>query len=418
MPCRSRAIAAWGIAALFFAVAVAAILSTRPMFIARATAEIGKMEISTEGLATVSRVAISGTNRMLPTEIVTRLRSHGTIRRALESLHLPADDAAVAEAAGRVAVRLVAGTTVIETIVRADSQEHAPALAGALFTANEAIRRERRAAVSDALLASLDEAMSELQKESQSTARQIAALELQRPAGAGRYNEEMDRAFVDVASEKARIRATLRRLEAIEPGDVERQMRELDDVSRTAGGEHAFADQAGYMVLREAIAGKLGELARSRARHGESSAPVRGARAELAALHGSLRSYLAGQVVQLRAELAAKESAGDMLDARDLAKSERSRSIEAARAAPEAEALLLRREAIRTQLGKMDIRRRELLVYKAVYEPSLAMLDEPRVSDAPEVAHRAARLVFAGFGALLTGFSLSIVLNRRTLAVM
>ena len=413
-----RVILAWGFAAIIFAAAAAAILSTRPMFIARATAEISRTEVSPDGLATVARVGIAGTNRMVPTEIVNRLRGQGTLRRALQTVHLPSDDAAVADTAKRVAVRLVAGTTVVESIVRAESKEQAPALAGAIFTANEAIRRERRAALADALLASLDEAMSALQKESQSVAARIAALELQRPAGGGGGNVEMDRAFVDVASEKSRLRATLRRLEAIESADVDRQMRELDDVPRTANGEHPFGNLAGYLVLRGAIAGKLGELARRRAQYGENSPQVHSVRAELAALHESLRAYLTGQVAQLRAELSAMESAGDLIDARDLARLERSRAIEVARASPESESLLLRREAIRTQLGRMEQRRSALLVYRDVHEPTLLMLDAPRVTDAPEVAQRSARLVLAAFGALLTGFSLTIIFHRRTLAVL
>ena len=189
-------------------------------------------------------------------------------------------------------------------------------------------------------------------------------------------------------------------------------------VPRTANGEHPFAKLAGYLVLREAIAAKLGELARRRTQHGENSAQVRATRAELATLHESLRAYLTGQVAQLRAELSAMESAGDQIDARTLTRLERSRAIEVARASPESEALLLRREAIRTQMGRIEQRRRALLVYRDVHEPSLLMLDAPHVTDAPEVAQRKARLVLAAFGALLTGFSLTIIFHRRTLAVL
>ena len=415
---RLKILGAWGVAACAFAAAAAAIMATRPMFIGRATAEISRTEISPEGLATFSRVEISGTNRMLPTEIVTRLYSHGTIRRALQMLHLPADDAAVADVAGRIAVRLIAGTTVIESVVRSDTAEEAPALAGTLFTAHDAILRERRAALTDSLLASLDGAMDALRKESQSVAHLIGEMELTKPAGEGRYNREMDRAFVDVASEKARIRATLQRLEAIESSGLDRQVRELDDVARTTDAEHPFTGLAGYEVLRAGIAAKLSELAQRRVQHGENSALVQSTRAEISALHEALRSYLAGQVTQLRAQLSATESAGDTIDARAKAKLERSKAIQVARVSPVSEALLLRREAIRTQLGKMELRRRELLVFKEVYAPSLSLLDPPRVSDAPEVAQRNARLVFAAFGALLIGVSLSIISGRRSLAVM
>ena len=409
---------AWGSAACAFAAAVAAIVTTRPMFIAQATAEISRTEVSAEGLAAFSRVSITGTNRMLPTEIVARLRSRGTIRRALQALRLPSDEAAVDEAAGRIGVRLVGGTTLLETIVRANSREQAPALASALFTAHETLRHERRAALTGFLLASVDEALAALQKESQSVAGQIEKLELQRPAGEGRYTAELDRAFVDLASEKARIRASLQRLEGLAASDPERLVQELEDVARTTGGEAAFANQAGYLVLRAGLAEKAGELARRRAQLGENSAPVQRTRAELAALHDSLRAYLAGQVTQLRARLGALESAGETIDAHAQARLESARAIQVARVSPESEALLLRREAIRAELGKLEMRRRELQVYKEVDEPSLAMLDAPRVSDAPEVALRCARLVLAGFGALLVGFSLTNILDRRALAVL
>ena len=411
-------LAAWGIAACAFAAAAAAIMATRPMFVARATAEISRTEVSAEGLAAFSRVSITGTDRMLPTEIVARLRSRGTIRRALQAARLPSDEAAVDDAAGRIGVRLVAGTTVIETIVRANSREQAPALAGALFTAHETLRRERQTALTGALLAALDEAQAGLQKESQSVARQIEGLELQRPAGEGRYTTELDRAFVDLAAEKAHIRAALQRLEGLAASAPERLVQELEDASRTTGGESAFATQAGSLVLRASLAEKAGELARRRAQGGENSAPVQRTRAELAALHDALRAYLAGQVTQLRARLGALEAAGETIDARARARLESSRAIQVARVSPESEALLLRREAIRAELGKLERRRRELQVYKEVDEPSLAMLDAPRVSDAPEVALRGARLVLAGFGALLVGFSLAIILSRRALAVL
>ena len=412
-----KPVLAWGVAAGAFAAAAAAILATRPMYIAKATAEISRTEISSKGLADFSRVEISGTNRMLPMEMVARVRSHGTIRRALQALKLPADEAAVEEAAGRIGVRLVGGTTLIETDVRATSKTQAPALAAALFTAHEAIRRERRAALTDSLIDSMTAAAAALQKESQTVAGGIAEMELQRPVRDG-GGAELDRAFVDLASEKARIRSTLQRLEAIESADPERQVRELDDVARSETGDQPFAGQAGYAVLRAGIADRLGELARRRAQHGENSAPVQSARAALAALHDSLRGYLAGQVVQLRGRLRAMESAGEMIDARGTARQDRSRAVQVSLVSPEAEALLIRRDAIRAQLAKLEIRRRELLIYKEAYEPSLVPLDEPSVSDSPEVALRSARLVLAGFGALLVGFSLSIIFDRRAAAVL
>ena len=412
-----KLILVWIAAGCAFAATAAAIMATRPMFIGKATAEISRTEISSNGLADFSRVEISGTNRMLPMEMIARVRSHGTIRRALQALSLPSDEAAVEEAAGRIGVRLVGGTTIIETNVRATSREQARALAAALFTAHETLRRERRAALTDSLLVSLAEAAATLQQESQAVASRIAGLELQRPVRDG-GGTVLDGAFVDVASEMARVRATLQRLEAMEPGDLDRQVRELDDAARSAPGEQPFAGQAGYAILRASIAETQGELARRRAQHGENSAPVQSASAALAALHDSLRAYLAGQVTQLRARQRAMAVASEMIDARGTARLNRSRALQVALVSPESEALLLRRDAIRTQLGKLEIRRRELLVYKEAYEPSLTPLDAPRVSDSPEVALRSARLVLAGFGALLVGCSLSIMLGRRAAAAL
>ena len=47
------------------------------------------------------------------------------------------------------------------------------------------------------------------------------------------------------------------------------------------------------------------------------------------------------------------------------------RVLDMALVSPDAEAQLLRREAIRVQLRHMEMRRRELLVYAEVYEPAL-----------------------------------------------
>jgi hypothetical protein len=418
MPRLSTVIIPWSIAAACFAAAAVAILTTRPMFVARAAAEISETDISPEGLAAFTRVEFGATNRMMPNEIVARVRSAGTIQRALQSLHLPADDRAVADAAGRIVVRLVAGTTLIETIVRADSPEAARALAGALLSSHEALRRERRAAMTGALVAALDTAMSELRTESDSVAKKLAVLDVYKPAGAGRYNMELDTASVNVAEESARLQATLDRIESIPKDDPGALARELDDVARASIEGRAVANQEGFLVLRAKLSAKAGELANLRTQFGENSPRVHGAFAELAAIQEALRAYFAGRISQLRGQITAAETAGSAIDARVREKEERARAIQIALVSPDTESLLLRREAIRGQLRKLELRRRELLVYMEVYEPVLTLFDQPRATEAPEVAHRDARLVLAAFGALLVGISLSVALSRRGAAVL
>lgn len=418
MPRLSSAVIAWGVAAACFAAAAAAILTTHPMFVARAAAEISDTAISPEGLAAFTRVEFGATNRMMPNEIVAQVRSAGTIQRALQSLHLPDDERAVADATDRTVVRLVAGTTLIETIVWADSADAARGLAGALLTAHETLRRERRAALTGTLVAALDTAMSELRTESQAVAQKLAVLDVYKPAGAGRYNAELDAAFVDVAAESARLQATLQRIEAIPKDDPAALARELEDVARTSLAGQAVANQEGFLVLRAKLAAKLSDLANLRTQFGEKSARIQGAYAELAAIHEALRAYFAGKLSQIRGQLTASETAGAAIDARVRSKQERAQAVQVALVSPDTESLLLRRETIRTQLRKLELRRRELLVYMEVYQPVLTVFAAPQAGHAPEVAHRDARLVLAAFGALLIGCALSIVLSRRAAEVL
>lgn len=413
MPRLDSRIIACGVAGGCFAISVAGILTTRPMFIARATAELSKTEASAEGLAAFERIEFGSTNRMMPNEAAARLRSAGSIRRALQIQKLPDDDRTVADAASRVATRLVAGTTLIEAIVRADTADGARGLAGALFDAHEALRRERRREYVGALVGSLDAAMAALRDESQSVSEKLAAMDVHTPTGGRRFNMELETAMVDVAAQRAGLKATLQRLEAIVPDDAAAMAREIDDASRGA-----LAQDEGYAQLRADLSARLGELAQLRSQFGENSPRVQSAKAELATLRDSLRGYLAGQIARVRSQLAAMESAGAAIDARAAAKVERARAVQVALVSPDAEAQLLRREAIRVQLRHMEMRRRELLVYAEVYEPALVVLDPPHASDSPEIAHRSARLVLAAFGALLVGFSLSIMLDRRSAAVI
>ena len=413
MPRLDSRIIAWGVAGGCFAVAAAGILTTHPMFTARATAELSKTEASPEGLAALKRIEFGSTNRMMPNEAAARLRSAGNIRRALQLQHLPDSDPAVAEAAGRVATRLVAGTTLIEAIVRADSAQRARGLAASLFAAHEELRRERRREYAGALVTSLEATMTALRGESQAVAQKLAAMDVHTPTGGRRFNADLDTAVIGVAAQRALLQSALQRLEAIGPDDAAAMAREIDDASRGV-----VVQDEGYAQLRTNLSAKLGELAQLRTQFGENSPRVQSARAELTALRDSLRGYLAAQIAHVRSQLAAMESAGAAIDARAAAKVDRARAVQVALVSPEAEAQMLRREAIRVQLRHMEQRRRELLVYAEVYEPALTVLDPPHASDAPEIAHRSARLVLAAFGALLVGFSLSIMLDRRSAAVL
>ena len=414
----SRNLIAWGAAALCLVVAAGIILAAQPVYVARARAEISKSDIVGGGLAKLVRVDFTQANRTLPMDFLARLNSRATIQRAVEIAGLPADGPSIDDAEEMIGVRLLPGTTLLEVIVTSRSQETARILAGAVFQAHEALRRDRRSVVSNALLASLTEAARTLQGESQSLAVKLGGINVRPPLVNADYHRNMDAAVVDVELEKARLRAAIGRLEAVDLQNPESLLRHLDDQTIDAVGASPFAGNTGYAMLRSSLAAKLAEFASKQAVHGANSEKVRQARSEVAALQQLLKSYIQGQTSQLRAQFDGMDQAGGAIEQRIQSKENLAKSARAAEASPEFEELSLKQEAVRAEFKQIELRRHELLVFQQVNEPSLVVVDPAQVSETMESRHRGARLVFAGFGALLVGFSLTLILDRRALALI
>lgn len=406
-------ILAWTVAIVCFVLAAVAISRTKATYVARARAEISKTDISPAGMVSFTRVDFARANRLLPMDMASRLRSHGTIRRALEHLGEPADDQAI-EAIGKVInARVVAGTTLIEVLARAPNAERSTKIAGALLAAQDLLKQEQRARTADAALAALDASAKELREESRTVAEKLAAFDVRRSLQYARYSGKMETTLVDVAGQRAKVESSLRRLEVADSKDPEALIRNLEDLPQRVADEDAFAASVGFVTLRTSILNKRAEIANLRASYGEQSEKIKRARSELDALYANLRQYVDGQIVQLRAQLAAIDAAGGAIKDRIQARDADWSNVQNTELSPEYAALTLRAESIRGQIKEIEARRREITVFKQVFEPALTVIDPPRAGPAPEHAHRDTRLVFAGFGALLVGFSLSIVLTHR-----
>lgn len=409
---------AWGTAAALFLAATAVILATRPVFVARARADISRAEVSTGGLARVERIDFNRANRTLPMDFVARLKSRATIQLALDLSALPHGDGDVDAIESSIGVRLIPGTTLIETIVTSRSRETARALAGALFAGHEALRRERRERTLGGLLAALDGAARDLDAESRTLAGRLAQMDVYRPAAGAGSDRNMNAAFIERASDEAHLRAALERLDAIDTAGPESLMASLPEAPLSRRDASHFSENAGDAVLRANLAARLGELAGLRSAYGPGSGKVRQAQSGVGALQQMLRSSIAAQKSQLRSQLDAVLSSGSAIDARIRSRQDAAKAVRAAEISPEYEELTLKQEGLREEWKAMTMRRRELLVAREVDEPSLIIVQQPAVSAAPEDRHRGARFVFAGFGALLVGISLSIILGPRTLAAM
>jgi hypothetical protein len=403
---------AWSVAGICFLGAAIAIYIAKPAYHARARAEISKTEASAEGLGSFQRLDF-GAMRTMPVNLVAQMSSLGTTRRALHSLHLPEDDRAVADAAKSMTARLMPGTTIVEVIARAPDPRKAESMVTALVAAGNSVYREQRIRLADAAVASLEVASKRLQAETVDVAAKLAALDVRRPIEYATYSAKMETTVLDTISKRAALEAALKRLESTGTGDIDAMVGSLDDMPSAKAEENEFAKNVGYVALRSSIIDKLSRLANLRASYGPNNNKVRQAESDLHALETSLREYVRGQITQLRAQIAAMDHALDDFNTRIRTRDDVLKALHNTELSPEFATLSLRRDLIVAQLKEIESRRGEILAYKDLDQPVLTVFDPPHVSRAPEYQLRGSRLVFSGFGALLVGFSLGIILTHR-----
>jgi uncharacterized protein involved in exopolysaccharide biosynthesis len=412
MRIRSARLIAWSIAAAGFAVAVVMIQLTPAAYLARARAEINRLEVSPEGLATFARVQFTLGERTMPQEAVARLRSSGSLVRALRHLGLPHDQQAVESASHAVMARLAPGTTVIEVIARADQPDKARALVDAVLAVQDDVRHEDRVRLTDQVLATLDGAAAKLREETQAITEKLSKFDVYRPLDYAGYSVKLEATLVDITSQRAKMSEALPRLEAMDAASDDAFLQHLTDRRLGKTEDDVFNANQGYVALRASLDEKRAELAKYQTSMGPNSSQLQQVQSELRVLQASLRQYLKGEILQLRSRIAALDKSVEEITQRLRARDDGLMALQKVRLSPEYDALTLRGEVLRAQLKQVEARRVELQTYRQLYEPALSVIAPALASEAPEHQYRAARLVFAAFGALFVGISLQYILSH------
>ncbi len=411
----SSGIIAWGSAAALMASGMLAICFAPKAYFARARAEISTLDVSPTGLASFTRVDFAYGNRMLPQEMVARMNSTGSLRRALKNLQWPDDEQAMEEAGDAVMAHLVPGSTVIEVMTRGNTPEKARALVEAVITAQNETRREERVRLADQLLAVLAAAADELAKESPGIADKLSKFDVHRPIEYSTYSTKIEDTLMGITTQRLKMAESLRRLEGLESKGTATLIQNLDDLTQKEVEEDYFASNVGYVTLRSSITAKQAEWARVQATQGLSSDASKQMISELQSLEASLKHYLEGAIVQLRSHIDALDQSAQNILQRLKAREDSLTAVRGAILSPEYTALILRSESIRSQLKQIDMRRTEILTYKQLNQPALTLVSPAEATEAPEDRYRSVRLVFAGFSALLIGLSISQILRHRAI---
>lgn len=411
---RARAgIISWGVAAALLGAALFVIQFSPKAYVARARVEISPLDVAPTGLASFVRVDFAYGNRMLPQEMVARMSSSGSVRRALRRLGWPEDEKSVEDTAEAVMAHLVPGSTTIEVMARGPSASKARDLVEAVIAVQDEIRREERVGLADQLIRVLDETAGALNEERPRIAAKMAKFDIHRPVDHAVYSVKINETLTGITTQRLRLMESLRRLEALESQGSGVLLQSLDDLSRKKVEEDSFASNVGYVALRASITAKQADLARLQITQGTNTDAFKQLVSEIQALEESLRSYLKGAVVQLRSQIEVLEKSGQEIERRRREREEAIVSVMTAALSPEYEALKLRSETIQAQLKQIELRRAEIQTYRQLYQPALTVTVPVEASPAPEDQHRGARLVFAAFGALLAGLSLTTILSHR-----
>lgn len=397
---------AWSVTAVVMTISVGVIWFAPKSWLAQASVEISPLDVSPTGMAGFVRVDFAYGNRMLPQEMVARMTSSGTLRRAIKKLQWPDDEASMDKAADSVMAHLVPGSTVIEVLARGDDREGALGLVEAVISVQDDIRREERAMLAGQLLGVLDKAAADLGRERQELTAALAKMDVHLPVDYSSFMVKMETTLTDLTEQRMRLVESLRRLETL--GNVG------DDSAKHGVEEEFFATNAGYAGLRSRLASKQAELARITTTQGANSNEYKQAFSEVRVLEDGLRQFVSGAAAQFRAQMQALDQSAEEIEKRMRTREETLTTARATLLSPEYESLRLRSETIREQLKEIALRRAEIQTYKQLYQPALRVIVPPETGPAPEDRFRGARVVFAVFGSLFFGLSLSTILRHRT----
>lgn len=396
---------AWGLAVVAFAATTAVILFAPMSYLAVARVEINPLDVSPTGMGGFVRVDFAYGNRMLPQEMVARIISSGSLRRALQKLKWPDDEAGMDRAAYAVLAHLVPGTTVVEVMARTDKPEDGLALVEAVIAVQDEMRREERGGLARRLLAVLDEASAGLSKERQALAKKLSGMDVHMPVDYSTFALRMDNLLAANSGQRAKLAESLRRVE-----DLESQ---AASGASAGAGEEFFATNAGYAALRARLTSRQSVLARLTATQGANSDEFKQTFSEVQTLEAGLRQYVSGAAAQLRSQIEALDESNAEIEKRMKTREEAMAAVQSTLLSPEYESLRLRSDTIREQLTQIEQRRAEVQTYMQLYQPALRVVVPPEVGSAPEDRFRGARVVFAAFGALFIGISLSTILRHR-----
>lgn len=404
-------VTAWILALGAFAAAAFGISRSEPAYIARASAELNRLDVSASGIGGFARVDFAQGSRTMPQEVATRLRSTGTLRRALRHLGLPDDDRALEAAGEAITARLMPATVIIEVRARAADPRRAEDLVNALLKVHEDMRREERVRLADQVLASMEVTLRGLLAEGREIAAKMAGFDVRRPIEASMHSNKLDSVLVDLVMQRASVAGSIGRLEALKGGSLEALLQNLEDLRQKSLREED-AGTAGYAALRAAVTEKQAELASLKATQGANSRKVAEIEAELRATEASLREYARGALIQLRSQLAALDRSEAEIRERLGQREEGLKTLRLTETSPEYDALVLRAAVVRAQVGQLELRRSALLTYRQMDEPMLNIISPAKAGEAPETEYREARWVFAAFGAVLTGLSLTTLFRH------
>ncbi len=392
----------WGVTAVVLVITVAVIWFAPKTWLAQARAEISPLDVSPTGMAGFVRVDFAYGNRMLPQEMVARMTSSGTLRRALKKLGWPDDEKGMDKVADSVMAHLVPGSTVIEVLARSDKREDALALVAAVLEVQDDIRREMRGSLAEQLLGVLDKAAADLGKERHEIAAKLVKMDVHLPVDFSAFVIKMETTLADINDQRMRLAGTLRRIETMGSGGSGSVEEEL------------FATNAGYANLRARLGGKQAALARVTTTQGANSDEFKQTASEVRALEAELKQFVSGAAAQYRSQMQALDQSAEEIEKRMKSREEELSAARTTLLSPEYESLRLRADMIQEQLKQIELRRAEIQTYQQLHQTALRVVVPPEVGAAPEDRFRGARVVFAVFGALFFGLSLSTILRHRT----
>jgi hypothetical protein len=370
-------------------------------FIARARVEISALDISTTGLASFNRVDFAYGNRMLPQEMVSRMRSSGALEHGLRRLNLPAHPTAIEEAADALMIHLVPGSTTIEVMARHRDANRAKALVQSAIDTQNELRREERGRLAASLLKTLQEAQNQLEAQRNAATAELAAMQRPTPLAPGYHNAKLAQSLTDL------------QLRQLQLTTEEKQLRQWLDKTGAEGGSGLQDEGASASALRSSISARRVQLASVETTQGPDAQESRRLRAEIESLQGQLRLALQQRLEELRQQLSTLGQSTAELSGKIAAQQQAMADQLNDSLSPKRSSLQLRLEILGAQLKQIQTRRAEVETYSRLDQPALNITVPVEVGDAPEVRHRGTRQAAALFAALLIGLSLHSILRHQ-----